>query len=295
MRIVVAGGTGFLGTALGLALTHDGHEVAVLTRRPSRAHHVAWDPEAYNGQASAAIDGADVVVNLAGESIADRRWTPQRKSAIRGSRITATKTLVRAIHAARRPPAAFLSGSAVGVYGARHDELVTEQSPSGSDFLAAVCRDWEREALEAAGRTRVVLLRTGLVLARDAGALPQLALPFRFFAGGPLGSGRQYMSWVHIDDWVEMVRWALKTNGVSGPLNVTAPGPVTNLEMARTLGRVLHRPALLPAPAAALRLALGEMADALLSGQRVVPEKAPALGFEFRYPTLEPALRNIYS
>ena len=182
------------------------------------------------------------------------------------------------------------------MYGSRGDEAATEDTPPGSGFLARVCREWEAEALVAAGRTRVVLLRTAVVLARHGGALPQLARPFWFFAGGPLGSGRQHMAWSHLDDWVAMVRWAIATAAISGPLNVTSPQPVTNGQMAQTLGRVLHRPAFMPAPAAALRLMLGtEMADALLlTGRRVVPAKALANGFTFRYPDIEGALRAIY-
>ena len=172
---------------------------------------------------------------------------------------------------------------------------MTEASAAGSDFLASVCKAWEAEALEAAPTTRVVLLRSGLVLAKEGGALPQLALPFRLFAGGPVGSGRQYMSWIHRDDWVSMVRWALTKNAVSGPLNLTAPAPVSNAQFAGALGRALHRPAVIPAPGVALRIALGEMADAMiLSGQRVLPEKAQANGFGFKYPELESALAAIY-
>ena len=188
-------------------------------------------------------------------------------------------------------PAAFLSASAVGYYGSRGDDELTEESAPGHDFLATVCRAWEAEALRAAGATRVVLLRTGLPLERSGGALPRIALPFRFLAGGPVGSGRQYWSWIHRDDWVAMTIWVLHASAVSGPLNLTAPTPVTNREFAAALGRVLKRPSSLPAPAFALRLLLGEMADALLlAGQRVIPAKAKAHGFRFRYAALEPAL-----
>jgi len=172
---------------------------------------------------------------------------------------------------------------------------VTEQTAPGGDFLASVTREWEAEALRASGRTRVVLLRTGVVLEKDGGALPQMALPFRLFAGGPVGSGRQYQAWIHRDDWVNMTTWALRTPEISGPLNVTAPTPVTNREFASALGRALHRPSFMPAPAFAMRLLLGEMAEALLlTGQRVIPAAAQARGFHFAYPTLEAALRAIY-
>jgi uncharacterized protein (TIGR01777 family) len=295
MTVILAGGSGFLGTALGRALRTDGYRVRVLTRRPQGPDDLQWSAGSPDTAWRRALDGADAVINLAGESIAGRRWTAARKEAIRASRVDTTGALVSAINAAAPPPAAFLSSSAVGIYGTRGDEIVTEESPPGSDYLSSVAREWETRALDASAHTRVVLLRTGLVLARDGGALPQLALPFRLFVGGPVGTGRQYMSWIALDDWIGLVRWALATSRVSGPVNLTAPGPVTNAEFARVLGRVLRRPALLPAPSFALRLLLGEMADALvLGGQRVMPTRAKALGYEFKYPALEPALRDIY-
>jgi uncharacterized protein (TIGR01777 family) len=187
-----------------------------------------------------------------------------------------------------------VSGSAVGYYGLLGDEMVDEDAPAGDDFLADVCRAWESEAQRAAGATRIVLLRTGLVLGPSGGALQPMLLPFRLFVGGPVGSGRQYWSWIHRDDWVSLVIWALNTAAISGPLNATAPTPVPNREFARTLGRVLRRPSMMPAPGWALRLALGEMADVLLlGGQRVLPVKAQDAGFTFRYVSLEPALREI--
>jgi len=192
-------------------------------------------------------------------------------------------------------PAVFVNASAIGYYGARGAGVVTEESPPGSDFLASVCVAWEGAAMAAAGMMRVVLLRTGLVLDRNAGALPKLALPFRVFAGGRVGSGDQYWSWIHRDDWVRMVRWAIDNAAVTGPTNLTAPSPVTNREFTAALARVLRRPALAPAPAFALRLMLGEMADAMiLNGRRVLPAKAERGGFEFRYPDLESALQQIY-
>lgn len=291
--VVVAGGTGLLGTALVDALRTDGHQVSVLSRRPRRVGDVLWSPDGGNQAWTGTLGDADVVINLAGASIGSRRWTVARKTEIRDSRLNPTRQLVRAIAEARHPPGIFLSASAVGVYGSRGGGPFTESSPAGTDFLASVCREWEAAATEAASTSRVVLLRSGVVLAREGGALAQLALPFRFYAGGPVGTGEQVMSWIHVYDWVEMVRWAMATPEVSGPLNVTAPFPVTNQEFAQTLGRVLHRPASLRAPAFAVRLALGEMADALvLGGQRVIPERASQGGFVFRYPTLEPALQE---
>jgi hypothetical protein len=295
MKVVIAGGTGFLGSALVERLTKDGDEVRVLSRRPRASHEIAWTPDGTAGAWASAVDGADAVVNLAGESIASGRWTAARKERIRDTRIRATRSLVAAIERASRRPVAFISGSAVGYYGPHGDEAVTEQTPAGNDFLATVCRAWEAEALRASTATRLVLLRTGIVLDREGGALPQMALPFKLFAGGSAGSGRQYQPWIHRNDWVDMATWALRTPAVSGPVNVTAPNPVTNREFARTLGRVLRRPAVIPAPAFALRLVLGEMADALLlTGARVIPAHAQTMGFHFEYPTLEAALRAIY-
>ncbi|MGE3401639.1 MAG: TIGR01777 family oxidoreductase [Vicinamibacterales bacterium] len=289
MRVVAAGGSGFLGTRLVDALRADGHDVLVLTRRPGGAGQVAW------AQADAAIDGADAVVNLAGESLEAGRWTAERKQRILNSRVAATRVVVDAIARAPRPPGVFLSASAIGIYGPRDDQPVTEATAPAGDFLASVCVAWEREARVAESKARVVLLRTGLVLDAAGGALPRLALPFRFFAGGPLGSGHQWWSWIHVDDWVGMVRWAIDHASVSGPVNLTAPAPVTNREFAKTLGRVLRRPALLPAPAIALRVMLGEMADALiLTGQRVLPQRAIDAGYAFRFPTLEPAVRDLF-
>jgi uncharacterized protein (TIGR01777 family) len=303
MKIVIAGGTGFLGRPLARALAAGGCEVVILTRRPSappatrEARFVTWRPEGDGGSWVAEIDGAGAVVNLAGESIAARRWSSAQKLRILDSRVQATRSLAHAMRAAARPPLAFVSGSAVGYYGPLGDEIATETTPAGSDFLAGVCAEWESEAGRGAGTaTRVACVRTGLVIEKDGGALPRMLLPFRLGAGGPLGSGRQYMPWIHRDDWVALVRWAIDTPEAGGPINATAPRPVTNKEFSRALGRALHRPSIIPAPAFALRLVLGEMADALLlSGQRAVPAKAEQLGFRFRYPQLEEALAAMFS
>jgi uncharacterized protein (TIGR01777 family) len=302
MKVVIAGGTGFLGRPLARALAVDGREVVILTRSSappatSEARFVTWRPESDGGAWAAEIDGAGAVVNLAGESIAARRWSNTQKQRILDSRVQATRRLAEAVRSAARPPLAFVSGSAVGYYGPLGDEIATEANPAGSDFLAGVCAEWESEAVHGAGpATRVACIRTGLVIEKDGGALPRMLLPFRLGAGGPLGSGRQYMPWIHRDDWVALVRWAIDTPGASGPINATAPRPVTNKEFSRALGRALHRPAFMPAPAFALRLALGEMADALLlSGQRAVPARAEHLGFRFRYTELDETLRAMFS
>lgn len=305
MRIVIAGGSGFLGRPLAEALASDGSDVVVLSRgggSPSRAgvRAVQWQPNGGAGRWKEEVDGAAAVVNLAGESIAGKRWSAAHKERILESRVQATRSLVEAISRATAPPPVFVSGSAVGYYGPLGDEMAAETTPPGSDFLARVCVQWEQEATRAqertSGRTRLVLIRTGLVLERDGGALPQMLTPYKLGLGGPLGSGRQYCPWIHRADWIAMVRWAIAMNRVSGPLNVTAPEPVTNAAFSRALGRALHRPAFMPAPALALKLLLGEMADALLlSGQRAVPAKATREGFAFRFQRVDDALGAIFN
>jgi len=301
MNIVIAGGTGFLGRPLTESFVRDGHDVIVLTRGSASvaagARAVPWTPNGESGAWAAAVDGADVVVNLAGESIAGRRWTAAHKQRILDSRVDATRSLAAAIRGAAVPPSVFVSGSAVGYYGPLGGEPVTEEHAAGSDFLADVCRRWEEEAARAASaRTRVICIRTGIVLERDGGALPQMLPPFRFGAGGPVGSGRQYWPWIHRDDWTALVRWTIATPGITGAINATAPRPVTNKAFAQALGRAMHRPAFMPAPAFALRLLLGEMADALLlSGQNAVPAKAERSGFGFSYNTVDTALDALFT
>jgi uncharacterized protein (TIGR01777 family) len=257
---------------------------------------VAWSPGGETGEWASEIEGADAVINLAGESIAGRRWSAAHKQQILDSRISATRSLAAAIAHASRLPSVFVSGSAVGYYGPLRDEVAVETTAAGSDFLAQVCRQWEAEANRVASpRTRVVCVRTGLVLERDGGALPQMLPPFKFGVGGPVGSGRQFWPWIHRSDWIDLVRWAIQTDAAAGPMNATAPEPVRNVEFARSLGWALRRPSFIPAPAFALRLMLGEMADALLlSGQRAIPAKAQALGFSFKYPKLDDALGAIF-
>ena len=297
MRIVIAGGSGFLGRSLVHGWRRDGHQVKILTRRPGTADDVRWDPVSTGGAWTGVLEHTDAVVNLAGEGIADESWTAARKAAILASRVTSTRALAEAIRACAHPPRTFISASGVGFYGTPGDQPLSEESPPGSDFLATVCQSWERETAAAVGIARIVLLRTGVVLAREGGALPRMALPFRFFAGGRLGSGRQYVSWVHLTDWVEMVRWALASSQVSGPLNVTSPQPVTNAEFTRALAAAMRRPAIFAVPEFVLRGMLGrEMANALLlEGQRALPAKAQTLGFTFRYPTVDAALTAIYA
>jgi uncharacterized protein (TIGR01777 family) len=302
MKIVISGATGFLGQPLAAALARDGHTLVVLSRGAGAApagteRLVTWTPDGAAGAWAAELEGAGAVINLAGESIAGGRWTAARKQQIHASRVRATGSLVEAIRRARTPPAVFISGSAVGYYGPLQDQIATEDTPAGNDFLAKVCRAWEEEANRAhSARTRVVCVRTGLVLERDGGALPQMLPPFRFGAGGPVGSGRQYWPWIHRQDWIDLVRFALATPALAGPMNATAPAPVRNSEFARALGRALRRPAFMPAPGFALKLLLGEMAEGLLlSGQRAVPAKAQRYGYTFAFPDLEGALQALFT
>jgi uncharacterized protein (TIGR01777 family) len=307
MKIVVAGGTGFLGAPLCEAWAEDGHDVRVLTRSlaPGQSAHesgtgvpgitkVGWKPDGTAGVTATTVDGAHAVVNLAGESIAGRRWTAPRKALLRESRLLPTQSLAAAIAAVSNPPAVFVTASGVGYYGDTGDATVNEWSPPGQGFLADTCVDWEKAAAGASPHTRVVALRTGLVLERSGGALPRMMLPFRLFAGGRIGSGRQFLSWIHRLDWTEMVRWIVETPDLQGPINATAPHPVTNATFARALAHALHRPALIPAPRLALRIALGEMADSLTTGQRAVPSRPLEAGYHFRYPEIDIAMRGIF-
>ena len=298
MRIAITGGTGFLGTHLSHALVAGGHEVVVLTRRAVAASrpgltYATWQPDRGVTPLLPLLTDVEAIVNLAGESIASGRWTTARKKTLRDSRVHTTRVLVEAARRLPSPPRVWLNASAVGYYGSRGNERLTEASRPGDDFLASLAVEWETAAAAAGDFARVVLIRSGIVLDAREGALPRMLLPFRLFVGGPLGSGEQYMSWIHRDDWVSLAVFALERD-VSGPLNATSPEPVTNAEFSRTLARVLHRPGLLPAPAFALRLLLGEMADALLlGGQCVLPARAEELQFEFGFRDLELALRSV--
>jgi uncharacterized protein (TIGR01777 family) len=309
MRIVIAGGTGFIGSPLAEVYAEEGHDVRVLTRGlpDGEARHdpgtgmpgitrVGWRPIGSSGRWASIVDDADAVINLAGEPLGARRWTPQRKAALRDSRILATRSIVEAIRGAAKPPRVLINSSGTGYYGASGAEPKTEDSPPGDDFLSHLAVDWEAEAVKAEGTgARVVPLRTGVVLEKTGGALPQMMRPFRFFVGGPIGGGRQYMSWIHRLDVIEMIRWIVETPAVIGPVNATAPHPVTNRELARALGRALRRPSLLPAPAFALKAMLGEMAGPLLlTGHRAVPARALAHGYHFRYPEIDIAMRGIF-
>ena len=301
MRVVIAGGSGFLGSALTDRLLQAGHQVVVLSRGNAAFRQtpglrtVSWSPNGEAGPWASEIDGADAVVNLAGAGMADKRWSPARKQLLRDSRVLSTRSLTTATRQAAAKPAVFVQGSAMGFYGAHdHGEEFDESSGPGSDFLATVCVAWEAEAHPVASLgCRLVFIRTGLALSRHGGALAQMLPPFRMFVGGRIGSGRQYMSWIHLDDWVGIVLWAISNPAIQGPINTVAPRAVTNAEFTRALGRALHRPSIMPVPAIAMKLAFGEMAeDMLLKGQRLRPRRAMELGYQYRFEDLDEAMRD---
>jgi len=300
MKILVTGSSGLVGTALGSALARAGHTVCRLVRPQSAAGEgategfaVAWNPG--TGELGGAGVGADAVVNLAGASIADGRWSKQRKELLRASRIDTTRALVNALAKMSARPSVLVSASAIGYYGDRRDETLTEERKPGTDFLAGLAQEWEAEALKAeALGIRVVLARFGIILAREGGALPKMLTPFKLGVGGRLGSGNQWMSWVTLEDAVGILRFAIENATVRGAINVVSPQPLQNEEFTRALAKAMHRPALFPAPAFALRLALGEMANALLlSSQRVAPRLLEKLGYRFLHPDLSAALKSL--
>ena len=300
MKIVVTGATGLVGAALVAVLAREGHTVCRLVRPSTkstgetvRTFDVPWDPE--TGSLGAAAVGAEAAVNLGGASIVGGRWTNARKSLLRTSRVNATRALVAALGKMNAKPSVLVSASAVGFYGNRADETLTEQSAPGNNFLASLAQDWETEALRAQEfGTRVVLARLGIILASDGGALPEMMLPFKFGVGGRIGDGKQWMSWVTLEDVLAILRLALIKSELRGPINVVAPEPVRNAEFVKELAKTMHRPAIFPAPAFALRLAMGEMADALLlSSQRAVPQKLASVGYSFVSPNLRNALETI--
>ncbi len=299
MRALVTGATGFVGTRLLARLENP----VVLSRHADKAAKALakfgvqvqqWDPQG-GPPPPAAFNGVDTVIHLAGDPVAEGRWNAQKKARIRDSRVIGTRNLVAALRALPVKPGVLVSASAVGLYGPRGDEELTEASSPADDFLAEVCASWEREAVAARDfGVRVVPIRVGIVLGEGGGALRKMLTPFKLGLGSPLGSGRQYMPWIHIDDLVEMMLFAAREPSVTGPLNGTAPHPVTNREFTKTLGRVLGRPTFFPpVPGFMLRLIFGEFANALLGSQRVLPQAALAAGFPFKYPELEPALRGV--
>ncbi|MDX1631662.1 MAG: TIGR01777 family oxidoreductase [Thermoanaerobaculia bacterium] len=299
MRILVTGGTGLIGSRLVEILAADGNDVAVLTRSPDREHglppavaEVGWDAESL-GDWVTELPRTDVVVHLAGENISSGRWTEERKRAIRRSRVDSTRVLARAFAECDPRPEVLVQASGIDYYGARGDEIVTEETSAGDGFLAGVCQEWEEAGrpVEALG-VRRPRLRTGLVLSGRGGALPLMKRPFQLFVGGPLGSGEQYVSWIHLEDEVRAIRHLIEEDEADGPFNLTAPHPVTNEELSARLADALGRPNLFRVPAPVLRILLGEMAELLLTGQRAVPRRLEELGFEFRYPDLGRALEE---
>jgi uncharacterized protein (TIGR01777 family) len=301
MHIVVTGGTGFIGRSFCAALCQEGHRITLLTRRKEEGQRlcgstvttVEWNARDA-GTWESCLEGTDAVINLAGAPIADGRWTDARKQLLRESRVFTTRLLVEALSRCSSKPQMLVSASGIGYYGASDDRVPDEGAPRGQGFLADLCLAWEAEALRAEEfGVRVVMLRTGMVLEQDGGALPKMLLPFRLFAGGPIMPGTQWVSWIHRRDHIGLILWALTTPSVSGPVNCVAPEPVTMNRFCEVIGRVLHRPSWLPVPGFALRVALGELGTLMTTGQRVTPAKALAGGYVFRYPTLEPALRAI--
>ncbi len=300
MRVIITGGSGLLGRALARNLVADGYEVIVLSRGPQRVAGLpdgvrvqGWDGRTAEGWGHLA-EGAHAIINLAGESIAGGRWTAERKRAIVQSRTDAGGAVVQAVRTAAIKPQVVIQASGVGYYGPHGDEVLTEAAGPGSDFGAQVCIQWEAATapVEALGVRRAVI-RTGVVLSPDALALQRLMLPYRFFVGGPLGSGRQWFSWIHVADYVAGVRFLMDRTDASGAFNLSAPAPLRNAEFGAVLGRVMGRPSWFPVPALAMRLLFGEMATVLLDGQRVIPQRLLDLGFRFRFGEAEQALRDL--
>jgi hypothetical protein len=303
VEIVIAGGTGFIGKSLCEALNLHGHRVTMLTRRRAEVERifgstvraVEWDAKS-SGSWEQSLNGTQAVVNLAGASIADARWTDSRKWLLTESRVNATRLLVQACGRLAVKPLVFINASGIGYYGPQGDEVLDESSGPGKGFLADLCVEWESAAREASSHgIRVVCLRTGMVLEREGGALPRMVLPFRLFMGGPVMPGTQWISWIHRDDLVGLIEWALTNKTMAGPINAVAPSPVTMTDFCRTLGLVLRRPSWFPVPEFVLKMALGELGSVMTTGQKVAPVIAQRSGYRFLYPFLEGALRAIFT
>ena len=309
MRVIITGGTGLIGRALTASLAAEGHEVIVLSRAPEKAtslpqgaRAVRWDSRTASGWGELA-DGAEAIVNLAGESIGGenmvalitRPWTRERLQLIRSSRVNAGQAVVQAVEQARVKPRVLVQSSAVGYYGAPGDQEITEDTPAGNDALARICVDWEATtaAVEALGVRRVVIRTGGVVMSTQGGALPFMLLPFKLFVGGPLGSGRQWFSWIHIADEVRAIRFLIEGTSARGAFNLCAPEPLRNGELARVIGQVMRRPAFVPTPAFAIKLLLGDKATLVLDGQRQVPKRLIELGFTFQFPQVQAALQDL--
>ena len=301
MKIIITGGTGLIGRKLSVELVNSGHEVIVLSRFPMEYQDIfpagvkikSWDAENASGLEN--LLSKDVaIVNLAGASIASGRWTSMKKRVIIESRVNTGRAISEAIERAQIKPKVLVQSSAVGYYGVQNDQIITEDKPAGDDFLSNVCIQWEDSSadVERMGIRRLII-RTGVVLDSDEGALPRMVLPFRFFVGGPIGSGQQYLPWIHLDDEVRAIRFLIENEKAQGIFNLSAPNPVTNAQFAHILGRVLGKPSLIPAPTFAIRALFGEMSTVVLDGQRAIPERLLQSGFTFNYEYLEDALKNI--
>lgn len=299
MRAIITGGSGLIGRALTENLTKDGHEVILLSRNPEGVKNLPAGAQAEKWDGLAAqdwgkfVNSADAIVNLAGATIS-KRWSDAQKKAIRQSRVNAGKAIVEAVKAAEKKPDVVIQASAVGYYGPRGDEELTEESSAGNDFLASVCQDWESATAELDGMgLRRPIIRTGVVLSKEGGALPKMLLPLKMFVGGPLGTGKQYFPWIHQQDEVAAIRFLIENKKANGVYNLSAPQPLTNREFTQIAGKVLGRPTLMPVPAFAMQLMFGEMATLLLDGQREVPQRLLKEGFKFKFADAEAALRDV--
>jgi uncharacterized protein len=296
MRILITGAGGLIGKALQKSFDHRGYQVLLATRSdPKKPNQIQWSPETgFLEEDIERLEGLDAVVHLAGESISGLRWTDEKKKAIRDSRVIGTQNIVNTLAELKEKPKVFVSASAMGFYGDRGDEIVTETSRPGDNFLAEVCKEWEAESRRAEDSgIRTVLLRTGIVLSKDGGALATMMTPFKFGVGGVIGSGKQWMSWVSLDDVVDIINYAIENRDLRGAVNVASPNPVTNEEFTKTLGEVLYRPTILPLPEFAVNLVFGEMGDALLlNSTRVEPKRLLDAGYEFKFKNLKSAIEH---
>jgi uncharacterized protein len=296
MKILISGASGLIGTNLMPTLEAKGHEVYQLVRKtPKSEDEIQWDSEkGFSDAEKSRLENFDAVIHLAGDNVASENWSDEKKEKIRDSRVIGTRVLVDALKDLKNPPQSFISASATGFYGDGKDEVLTEESPKGEGFLPETCAEWETEAQKAESFARVVLMRTGVVLAREGGALEKMLTPFKFGVGGTIGSGKQWMSWVAIDDLVSIINFLLENPELKGVFNLTTPNPVTNEQFTKALGQALSRPTILPIPEFAIKLMFGEMGERLLlEGAHVLPKRLEEAGYKFQYPELEPALKHV--